>query len=81
MFFFLALVLNIGIFAKEDEAYELLNILSVTLPFVCMVTSVLDALLAVVYLKWLHPWRIILQEESCVRYEFTSLHYSFITSF
>ena len=60
-----ALVLNIGTFAKEDEAYELLNNLSVSLPFVVMVTSLLDALLVAVYLKWLHPWRVILQEESC----------------
>ena len=64
-----ALVLNIGTFAKEDEAYELLNGLSTSLPFVVIVTSVLDALLAAIYLKWLHPWRIILQEESCVPYE------------
>ena len=57
-----ALVLNIGTYAKEDEAYELLKILSVSLPFVIMVTSVLDILLAGVYLKWFHPWKIILQE-------------------
>ena len=58
------LVLNIGTFAEEDEAYELLNSLSMSLPFVVMVTCVLDALLAAVYLKWLHPWRILLQEVS-----------------
>ena len=57
-----ALVLNIGTFAKEDEAYELLNILSVSLPFVIMITTAFDALLAGVYLKWFHPWKIILQE-------------------
>ena len=65
-----ALVLNIGTFAKEDEAHDLLNSLSMSLPFVVMVTGVLDALLAAVYLKWLHPWRIILQEENCVPFEF-----------
>ena len=64
-----ALVLNIGTFAKENEAYELLNSLSTSLPFVVMVTSVLDALLAAVYLKWFHPWRILLQEESSVPFE------------
>ena len=74
-----ALVLNIGTYAKEDEAYELLNSLSMSLPFIVMVTSVLDALLAAVYLKWLHPWRIILQEESCVPIEFIFLHYSYIS--
>ena len=59
-----ALFLNIGTFAEEDEAYELLNRLSISLPIVAMVTWVLDALLAAVYLKWLHPWKIILQEVS-----------------
>merc|ERR1719264_1155753 len=57
------LVLNIGTFAEEDEAYELLNNLSVSLPLVVIVTCILDALLAGVYLKWLHPWKILLQEE------------------
>merc|ERR1719264_2148998 len=57
------LVLNIGTFAEEDEAYELLNNLSVALPLVVIVTCILDALLAGVYLKWLHPWKILLQEE------------------
>ena len=56
------LVANIGTFAEEDEAHELLNSLSISLPFVVMVTCVLDALLAGVYLKWLHPWKILLQE-------------------
>ena len=58
------LVLNIGTFAEEDEAYELLNSLSMYLPLVVMVTWVLDALLAGIYLKWLHPWKILLQEVS-----------------
>merc|ERR1712037_170692 len=57
------LVLNIGTFAEEDEAYELLNNLSACLPLVVIVTCILDALLAGVYLKWLHPWKILLQEE------------------
>ena len=65
-----ALVLNIGTFAEEDEAYELLNSLSMSLPFVIMVTWVFDALLGGVYLKWLHPWRIILQEVSSLGFEF-----------
>merc|ERR1719500_1099709 len=57
------LVLNIGTFAEEDEAYKLLNNLSVSLPLVVIVTCILDVLLAGVYLKWLHPWKILLQEE------------------
>ena len=61
---------NIGTFTEEDEAYELLNSLCMSLPFVVMVTWVLDALLASVYLKWFHPWRIILQEVSSLGFEF-----------
>ena len=56
------LLLNIGTYAKEDEAHELLNNLSMSLLFVIMITCILDSLLAVIYLKWFHPWRIILQE-------------------
>ena len=59
-----ALVLNIGTFAEEDRVYELLNSLSMSLPIVVMITWIFDALLGVVYLKWLHPWKIILQEVS-----------------
>merc|ERR1719264_2256551 len=59
----LVLVDNIGTFAEEDEAYELLNRLSITLPIVPLVTWVLDALLGYAYLKWFHPWKILLQEE------------------
>ena len=58
------LVLNIGTFAEEDEAYELLNNLTLSLPIVILVNWIFDALLAYVYLKWFHPWRIILQEVS-----------------
>ena len=68
------LVLNIGTFAEEDEAYELLNSLSMSLPLVVLVTWVLDALLAGVYLKWLHPWRILLQEVSSLWLEFQLLN-------
>ena len=60
-----ALVLNIGTYPEEDAAYELLNNLSLALPLVVVVTWVLDALLAAAYLKWFHPWKIILQEVSC----------------
>ena len=68
------LVLNIGTFAEEDEAYELLNNLSVSLPLVVIVTCILDALLAIVYLKWLHPWKILLQEVSSLSLKFQLLN-------
>ena len=58
------LLLNIGTFAEEDEAYELLNNLSMSLPFVVMIVGIFDALLGAVYLKWFHPWKILLQEVS-----------------
>ena len=44
------LVLNIGTYAEEDEAYELLTSLSMSLPSVLMVIWILDALLAALYL-------------------------------
>ena len=69
-----ALVLHIGTFAEEDEAHELLNSLSMSLPFIVMITCVLDALLAAVYLKWLHPWRILLHEVSSLWLEFQLLN-------
>ena len=68
------LVLNLGTFAEEDEAYELLNSLRVSFPLVVLVAWVLDALLAGVYLKWLHPWRILLQEVSSLWLEFQLLN-------
>ena len=60
---------NLGTFAKEDEAYELLIKLRWLLPTLAISFAIVDLFLAVVYLKWLHPWRIILQE---VRSEFVS---------
>ena len=58
------LLLNIGTFAEEDEAYELLNNLSMSLAFFVMIVWIFDALLRAVYLKWFHPWKILLQEVS-----------------
>ena len=62
-----ALVLNIGTYPEENAAYELLNSLSLALPLVVVITWVLDALLAAAYLKWFHPWKIILQEVTLSR--------------
>ena len=55
---------NIGTFAKEDEAFHLLTRLSWLLPIFVIISAILDLVLAFVYLKWLHPWKIILQEVS-----------------
>ena len=56
------LVLNIETYPEEDTAFKLLNNLSIALPLLVVITWVIDALLATAYLKWFHPWQIILQE-------------------
>ena len=61
----LALHDNLQTFPKEDEALYLLTRLSWQLPIFVIVSAILDLVLAFVYLKWLHPWKIILQEASC----------------
>ena len=58
----LVLLANIGTFAEEDEAFDLLTLLTWLLPVIIIVSAIFDLVLAVVYLKWLHPWKIILQE-------------------
>ena len=55
---------NIGTFAKEDEAFNLLTRLNWELPIFVISSAMIDLLLAVVYLKWLHPWKMILQKVS-----------------
>ena len=55
---------NLGTFAKEDEAFDLLIKLRWLLPSLAISFAVVDLFLAVVYLKWLHPWRVILQKVS-----------------
>ena len=53
---------NLRTFPKEDEAFDLLTTLSWQLPIFVIATAILDLVFAFVYLKWLHPWKIILQE-------------------
>ena len=55
-------LVDIGTFEEEDEALDLLTRLTWQLPVFVIVSALLDLVLAVVYLKWLHPWKIILQE-------------------
>ena len=62
----LTLLLTIGTFDEEDKAYRMLNQLTIYIPIVILVTWIFDALLAMVYLKWLHPWRIIVQTVSFI---------------
>ena len=53
---------NIGTYAEEDDAFKLLTTLAWRLPISVAISALLDLALACVYLKWLHPWKIILQE-------------------
>merc|ERR1712130_503966 len=55
---------NLQTFPKEDEALDLLTTMGWQLPIFVIATAILDLVLAFVYLKWLHPWKIILQEEN-----------------
>ena len=38
--------------------------MSLVLPFVTMAAGLADSLLAAIYLKWLHPWKILLEKVS-----------------
>ena len=60
----LALRDNIGTYHKEDKAFDLLTRLNWELPIFVISSAMIDLLLAVVYLKWLHPWKMILQKVS-----------------
>ena len=55
---------NIGTYAEEDNAFKLLTNLAWRLPISVATSALLDLALACVYLKWLHPWKIILQKAS-----------------
>ena len=68
----MALRENIGTFEEEDEAFDLLTRLSWQLPIFVIVSAILNLVLAFVYLKWLHPWKIILQEV-CSRFSCCNL--------
>ena len=60
----LALRDNIGTYYKENKAFDLLTRLNWELPIFVISSAMIDLLLAVVYLKWLHPWKMILQKVS-----------------
>ena len=45
---------NIGTFAEEDEAFDLLTLLTWLLPVLVVTSAFFDLVLALVYLKWLH---------------------------
>ena len=63
---------NIGTLVEEDEAFDLMTRLSWQLPIFVIALAILDLVLAVVYLKWLHPWKIILQQVRSKSFAFFS---------
>ena len=64
---------NIGTFAKEDEAFDLLTRLSWQLPGFFISSAIADLIMAVVYLKWLHPWKIILEKAGQIFFSFVEI--------
>ena len=58
------MVSTIGAFEEEQKAFELMSRLIWQLPFFMVVTALLDLLLVLVYMNWLHPWRGILEDVS-----------------
>ena len=57
-------VSTIGAFAEEQEAFDLMSGLIWQLPLFMAVAALIDLLLVVVYMNWLHPWRGILEDVS-----------------
>ena len=48
------------VFKEEEKALALLTKLSWTMPLMVYSTTLMDALLMVIYQRWLHPWRRII---------------------
>ena len=57
-------VSTIGAFAEEQKAFDLMSGLIWQLPLFMAVAALIDLLLVVVYMNWLHPWRGILEDVS-----------------
>ena len=57
----------IGTFPEEDDGIEMLEKLSWILPITILISSLVDTILVVIYMKFLHPWRDILSSE--LKYE------------
>ena len=57
-------VAHIGAFEEEQNAFDLMSRLIWQLPLFIVLTAILDLLLVLVYMKWLHPWKAILEDVS-----------------
>ena len=53
----------IGTFPEEDDGIEMLEKLSWILPITILMGSLVDTVLVVIYMKFVHPWRDILSSE------------------
>ena len=49
---------------EEQKAFDLMSRLIWQLPLFMVVTALIDLLLVLVYMNWLHPWRGILEDVS-----------------
>ena len=61
------LLATIGVFPEEEKAFNLVIWLRIAAPLGLLGASLLDWLLAMVYLTFKHPWAVILAEEPQVR--------------
>ena len=52
----------IGTFPEEDRAYQRVMKLLWALPTIVILSSVMDIFLVYLYMKYVHPWKVILVE-------------------
>ena len=51
------------VFPEEEHAYWLVNLLIWVLPTTISIAAVVDMLLAVIYMKFTHPWKGLLAKD------------------
>ena len=56
------LLVSIGTFPEEDEAYQRVMKLLWALPLIVILSGVMDIFFIFIYMKCVHPWKIILVE-------------------
>ena len=54
---------SIGYFPEEGQAYSVAKNLIFVLPAAVVLTTVTDIVLVICYMKWIHPWRKIIQQK------------------
>ena len=53
---------TIGTFPEEDQAFQFVTKLSWAIPLTLLIGSILDAFFVVIFMKFAHPWKGILEE-------------------